>query len=337
MIETTDSRTGAAPSADVRTAIDALVGNALKAVKNIFACEHTTHSMADLKTVGAISRDEINGIVEIADPVGVVCGVTPVTNPTSTEEPSLEATTALMHHDGVSVILATGGNGMVRAAYSAGKPALGVGAGNVPACIERSAKLRRAVHDIVLSKTFDNGMICASEQAVIVDDDVHDAVVAEFRRLRAHVATPAEKKTLEEFVFGVTARGEGCSGAKLNPEVVGRSPTWIAERAGFAVPGEDLLRAERDPLSRRHAGGPPRHRRHRPRHDPAGLRGPDHRCAAAPRRAGRPADHRRCGAGAERRDGGPGRRVDAGLSARHHRRAGRRVGDGRGEGDVAAL
>ncbi|GII05342.1 aldehyde-alcohol dehydrogenase [Planobispora takensis] len=330
----TDSRAGAAPSADVRSAIDALVGNALKAlaeydsftqeqvdhivkkasvaaldrhaalaalaveetgrgvfedkaVKNIFACEHITHSMADLKTVGVIARDEIDGIVEIADPVGVVCGVTPVTNPTSTtvfkallalktrnpivfafhpsaqrcsaqaarivreaavaagapehcvqwvQEPSLEATAALMHHDGVSVILATGGNGMVRAAYSAGKPALGVGAGNVPAYIERSAKLRRAVHDIVLSKTFDNGMICASEQAVIVDDEVYDAALAEFRRLHAHVATAAEKKMLEEFVFGVSAGGEGCSGARLNPDAVGRSPVWIAERAGFAVP-----------------------------------------------------------------------------------------------------
>ncbi|GIH81492.1 aldehyde-alcohol dehydrogenase [Planobispora longispora] len=330
----TDSRTGAVPPADVRTAIDTLVGNALKAlaeydsftqeqvdhivkkasvaalgrhaelaalaveetgrgvfedkaVKNIFACEHITHSMADLKTVGVVSRDEINGIVEIADPVGVVCGVTPVTNPTSTtvfkallalktrnpivfafhpsaqrcsaeaartvrdaavaagapehcvqwvEEPSLAATSALMHHDGVSTILATGGNGMVRAAYSAGKPALGVGAGNVPAYIERGAKLRRAVHDIVLSKTFDHGMICASEQAVIIDDDVYDDVLAEFRRLHAYVATPAEKERLEEFVFGATARGRGCAEAKLNPDVVGRSPAWIAERAGFAVP-----------------------------------------------------------------------------------------------------
>ncbi|MFC4060541.1 bifunctional acetaldehyde-CoA/alcohol dehydrogenase, partial [Planomonospora corallina] len=323
-----------APPADVRTAVDALVSNALealaaydsftqeqvdhivkkasvaaldrhgalaalaveetgrgvfedKAVKNIFACEHITHSMAGLRTVGVVSRDEISGIVEIADPVGVVCGITPVTNPTSTTifkallalktrnpiifafhpaaqrcsaeaarivrdaavaagapehcvqwiaEPSLAATGALMHHDGVSTILATGGNGMVRAAYSAGKPALGVGAGNVPAYIERSAKLRRAVHDIVLSKTFDHGMICASEQAVIVDHEVYDAALAEFRRLHAHVATAEEKAKLEEFVFGTAAGGEGCSGAKLNPDVVGRSPRWIAERAGFTVP-----------------------------------------------------------------------------------------------------
>ncbi|WP_307832531.1 bifunctional acetaldehyde-CoA/alcohol dehydrogenase [Planomonospora sp. ID91781] len=332
----TDSPVRTAPTADVRIAVDALVGNALKAlteydsftqeqvdhivkkasvaaldrhgalaalaveetgrgvfedkaVKNIFACEHVTHSMADLKTVGVVSRDEISGIVEIADPVGVVCGVTPVTNPTSTTifkallalktrnpivfafhpsaqrcsaeaarivrdaaveagapehciqwitEPSLEATSALMHHEGVSTILATGGNGMVRAAYSAGKPALGVGAGNVPAYIERSAKLRRAVHDVVLSKTFDHGMICASEQAVILDHEIYDAALAEFRRLHAHVATPEEKAKLEEFVFGAAAGGEGCSGARLNPDVVGRSPQWIAAQAGFTVPGD---------------------------------------------------------------------------------------------------
>jgi acetaldehyde dehydrogenase/alcohol dehydrogenase len=155
-----------------------------KAVKNIFACEHVTNRMAELKTVGVIARDEIHGIVEIAEPVGVVAGITPVTNPTSTAifkallalktrnpiifafhpqaqrccveavkivrdaavadgapeyciqwitEPSMEATTALMHHEDVATILATGGNAMVRAAYSCGKPALGVGAGNVPA------------------------------------------------------------------------------------------------------------------------------------------------------------------------------------------------------------
>ncbi len=155
-----------------------------KAVKNIFACEHVTNSMLSLKTVGIIARDEITGITEIAEPVGVICGVTPVTNPTSTtifkaliaiktrnpivfgfhpsaqqssvaaakavydaavaagapenciqwvEKPSLEATNALMNHPGIALILATGGNAMVRAAYSCGKPALGVGAGNVPA------------------------------------------------------------------------------------------------------------------------------------------------------------------------------------------------------------
>ncbi|MEV4842005.1 bifunctional acetaldehyde-CoA/alcohol dehydrogenase [Micromonospora matsumotoense] len=248
-----------------------------KAVKNIFACEHVTHSMAKTRTVGVISRDEISGIVEIADPVGVVAGITPVTNPTSTtifkallalktrnpiifafhpaaqrcsveaartvrdaavaagapehcvqwiEEPSVEATTALMNHPGVATILATGGNAMVRAAYSAGKPALGVGAGNVPAWIEATAKITRAVNDIVLSKSFDNGMICASEQAVILDAAIHDAAIEEFRTLHAHLATPAEKEKLERLLFPA---------GKLNPDVVGRTAGWIAEAAGITV------------------------------------------------------------------------------------------------------
>ncbi|MFY1680132.1 bifunctional acetaldehyde-CoA/alcohol dehydrogenase [Micromonospora sp. WMMD730] len=248
-----------------------------KAVKNIFACEHVTHSMAKTRTVGVIARDEISGIVEIADPVGVVAGITPVTNPTSTtifkallalktrnpiifafhpaaqrcsveaartvrdaavaagapehciqwiEEPSVEATTALMHHPGVATILATGGNAMVRAAYSAGKPALGVGAGNVPAWIEATAKLKRAVNDVVLSKSFDNGMICASEQAVILDAAIHDAAIAEFRTLHAHLATPAEKEKLEALLFPA---------GKLNPDVVGRTAAWIADAAGITV------------------------------------------------------------------------------------------------------
>ncbi|GLW35869.1 bifunctional acetaldehyde-CoA/alcohol dehydrogenase [Actinoplanes regularis] len=258
-----------------------------KAVKNIFACEHVTHSMGKLRTVGVISEDEITGITEIADPVGVIAGITPVTNPTSTaifkallalktrnpivfafhpaaqrcsveaarivrdaavaagapehcvqwiEHPSVEATTALMRHPGIATILATGGNNMVQAAYSAGKPALGVGAGNVPAYIEASAKLPRAVNDIVLSKSFDNGMICASEQAAIVDDEVYDAVLGEFRGLHAHLASAEEKRLLEEFLFGATAYGTACSGAKLNADVVGKSAAWIAENAGFTVP-----------------------------------------------------------------------------------------------------
>ncbi|MEV4491574.1 bifunctional acetaldehyde-CoA/alcohol dehydrogenase [Micromonospora coxensis] len=249
-----------------------------KAVKNIFACEHVTHSMATTRTVGVISRDEINGIVEIADPVGVVAGITPVTNPTSTtifkallalktrnpivfafhpsaqrcsveaarivrdaavaagapehcvqwiEEPSVEATSALMHHPGIATILATGGNSMVRAAYSAGKPALGVGAGNVPAYVEASAKIKRAVNDIVLSKSFDNGMICASEQAAIVDDAVYDAALDEFRRLHAYLATAEDKRKLEALLFPA---------GKLNPDVVGRTADQIAERAGITVP-----------------------------------------------------------------------------------------------------
>ncbi|WP_261717409.1 bifunctional acetaldehyde-CoA/alcohol dehydrogenase [Streptomyces sp. FZ201] len=263
-----------------------------KAAKNMFACEHVTHSMGRMKTVGVIARDEIEDIVEIAEPVGVVAAVTPVTNPTSTtifkalmalktrnpvvfafhpsaqrcsaeaarivrdaavaagapehcvqwiEEPSVEATRTLMHHPGVSLILATGGNAMVKAAYSAGKPALGVGAGNVPAYVHKSAKLRRAVNDLVLSKSFDSGMICASEQAVILDEEIYDAALAEFRTLHAHLATPEEKAKLEEFLFPAgEAPGGGCE-PKVNSAAVGQSPAWIAEHAGFTVPADTSI------------------------------------------------------------------------------------------------
>ncbi|WP_328766635.1 bifunctional acetaldehyde-CoA/alcohol dehydrogenase [Streptomyces sp. NBC_00286] len=279
-----------------------------KAAKNMFACEHVTHSMGPMKTVGVIARDDIDNMIEIAEPVGVVCAVTPVTNPTSTtifkalmalktrnpvvfafhpsaqrssaeaarivceaavaagapkhcvqwiETPSIEATGALMHHPGVSLILATGGNAMVKAAYSAGKPALGVGAGNVPAYVHKSAKLRRAVNDLVLSKSFDNGMICASEQAVILDAEIYDDALTEFRTLHAHLATAEEKAKLEEFLFPTDkAAGGGCE-PKVNAAAVGQSPAWIAEQAGFSVPEDTsviLVEAERvgpdEPLTR---------------------------------------------------------------------------------------
>lgn len=278
-----------------------------KAAKNMFACEHVTHSMGRMKTVGVIARDDIDDIIEIAEPVGVVCAITPVTNPTSTtifkalmalktrnpvvfafhpaaqrcsaeaarivrdaavaagapehcvqwiERPSVEATRTLMHHPGVSLILATGGNAMVKAAYSAGKPALGVGAGNVPAYVHRSADLRRAVNDLVLSKSFDNGMICASEQAVILDDEIYDAALSEFRTLHAHLATPQEKSKLEAFLFPFDASNKGCE-PKVNAAAVGRSPAWIAEQAGFTVPADTsviLVEATRvgpdEPLTR---------------------------------------------------------------------------------------
>ncbi|MFD7406823.1 bifunctional acetaldehyde-CoA/alcohol dehydrogenase [Streptomyces sp. NPDC059866] len=278
-----------------------------KAAKNMFACEHVTHSMGHMKTVGVIARDDIEDMVEIAEPVGVVCAITPVTNPTSTtifkalmalktrnpvvfafhpsaqrcsaeaarivrdaavaagapehcvqwiEAPSVEATRTLMHHPGVSLVLATGGNAMVKAAYSAGKPALGVGAGNVPAYVHKSAKLRRAVNDLVLSKSFDNGMICASEQAVILDEEIYDAAIAEFRALHAHLATAEEKVKLERFLFPAAASNSGCE-PKVNAAAVGQSPQWIAEQAGFTVPADTsviLVEAERvgpdEPLTR---------------------------------------------------------------------------------------
>ncbi|MGW3105822.1 bifunctional acetaldehyde-CoA/alcohol dehydrogenase [Streptomyces sp. NPDC001100] len=266
-----------------------------KAAKNMFACEYVTYSMGTMKTVGVIARDDIDDMTEVAEPVGVVCAITPVTNPTSTtifkalmalktrnpvvfafhpsaqrcsaeaarvvrdaavaagapehcvqwiETPSVEATGTLMRHPGVSLILATGGNAMVKAAYSAGKPALGVGAGNVPAYVHKSAKLRRAVNDLVLSKSFDNGMICASEQAVILDDEIYDAAVAEFRTLHAHLASAEEKAKLERFLFPADnadrGAGAGCE-PKVNAAAVGQSPAWIAEQAGFTVPAETSL------------------------------------------------------------------------------------------------
>ncbi|MET0695354.1 MAG: bifunctional acetaldehyde-CoA/alcohol dehydrogenase, partial [Propionibacteriaceae bacterium] len=153
-------------------------------------------------------------------------------------EPSIAATSELIAHDGVAMILATGGNAMVKAAYSAGKPAIGVGAGNVPAYLHSAAKVRRAVHDIVVSKSFDNGMVCASEQAVILDSGIYDEAMAEFARLHTHVASTDEKRLLEEFIFGASAHGTGCDQAKLNADVVGKSAAWIAERAGFTLPAE---------------------------------------------------------------------------------------------------
>jgi acetaldehyde dehydrogenase/alcohol dehydrogenase len=267
-----------------------------KATKNLFACEHVTHSMANTKTVGVIHRDEINGITEIADPVGVIAGVTPVTNPTSTaifksllalktrnpiifgfhpgaqkssveaakvvrdaaiaagapqnciqwiEHPSIQATAELMNNPGVALVLATGGNAMVRAAYSTGKPAIGVGAGNVPAYIHHDANIKRAVNDIVLSKGFDYGVVCASEQAVIIDEDIYAKTMDEFKRMHAYVVNPDEKAKLEKFFFGVVGGTPNVAAAKLNPDVVGKSPYWLAQQAGFEVPKDtSILMAE---------------------------------------------------------------------------------------------
>ena len=279
-----------------------------KATKNLFACEYVVNNMRHLKTVGIINDDDVTGITEIADPVGVVCGITPTTNPTSTaifkaliclktrnpivfafhpsaqqcsahaarvvyeaavaagapkdciqwiEKPSMEGTSALMKHPGIATILATGGNAMVEAAYSCGKPALGVGAGNVPAYVERSANIKQAVHDIVLSKSFDNGMICASEQAAIIDAEIYDEFNKEMKTYGVYYVNKKEKAMLEEYIFGVKANSANCSGAKLNANVVGKPATWIAEQAGFSVPANTNILAaeckevgEKEPLTR---------------------------------------------------------------------------------------
>ena len=256
-----------------------------KATKNLFACEYVSNNMRHLKSVGIIKEDSVTGIVEVADPVGVICGITPVTNPTSTvifksliciktrnpiifafhpsaqkssklaaevllkaavqagapknciqwiEYPSMDATSELMKHPGVATILATGGNSMVKAAYSCGKPALGVGAGNVPAYIEKTANIKQAVNDIVMSKSFDNGMICASEQAVIIDKEIYDDVLSEFKKYGTYMASEKEKKMLEEYMFNVFKEEDKVS-AKLNPDVVGQTANWIANNAGFEV------------------------------------------------------------------------------------------------------
>ena len=279
-----------------------------KATKNLFACEYVVNNMRHLKTVGIISEDDVTGITEIADPVGVICGITPTTNPTSTaifkslialktrnpivfafhpsaqqssahaaktvydaavaagapenciqwiEKPSMEGTSALMKHPGIATILATGGNAMVEAAYSCGKPALGVGAGNVPAYVEKSANLKQAVHDIVMSKSFDNGMVCASEQAAIVDEEIYNDFVKEMLSYGVYLVNKKEKALLEEFMFGVKANSKNCSGAKLNANVVGKPAPWIAEQAGFTVPPRTNILlveckevGEKEPLTR---------------------------------------------------------------------------------------
>ena len=279
-----------------------------KATKNLFACEHVVNNMRHTKTVGIIDEDDVTGLTLIAEPVGVVCGITPTTNPTSTAifkslislktrnpiifafhpsaqessahaaqivrdaaiaagapencvqwitQPSMEATSALMNHEGIATILATGGNAMVKAAYSCGKPALGVGAGNVPAYVEKSANIRQAAHDIVMSKSFDNGMVCASEQAVIIDKEVYNEFLEEFKSYHTYFVNKKEKALLEEFCFGVKANSKNCAGAKLNPDIVGKSAVWIAEQAGFSVPEDTNILAaeckevgEKEPLTR---------------------------------------------------------------------------------------
>lgn len=251
-----------------------------KIIKNMFATEYVYHNIKYDKTVGIINENEHEGMIEIAEPVGVIAGVTPVTNPTSTtmfkalisiktrnpiifafhpsaqkcsseaarvlrdaaikagapenciqwiETPSLEATQALMNHSKISLILATGGAGMVKSAYSSGKPALGVGPGNVPCYIEKSANLHQAVNDLILSKTFDNGMICASEQAVIIDKEIYDAVKQEMIANNCYFLNEEEIAKVEKLVINE----HSCA---VNPDIVGMAASKIAEMAGVKVP-----------------------------------------------------------------------------------------------------
>ena len=255
-----------------------------KITKNIFASEYIYHSIKHNKTVGIIQDNEEEGYMEIAEPIGIIAGVTPVTNPTSTtcfksliaaktrnvivfgfhpsaqncsvktaqilleaavkagapkdcilwiDKPSVEATKTLMNHKDISLILATGGKGMVKSAYSCGKPALGVGPGNVPCYIHKDAKLKTSVNDLVMSKSFDNGMICASEQAVIVDREVSHEFEELMKKAECYFVTEEEKELLKNYMF--TKEEDGYD---LNSEVVGKDPCDIAEKAGFIIPLE---------------------------------------------------------------------------------------------------
>ena len=263
-----------------------------KVIKNHYASEYIYNAYKDVKTCGIIEKDDAFGITKIAEPIGVLAGIIPTTNPTSTvifkslislktrnpiifsfhpsahacsvmaavvirdaavaagapedciqwlDMKSMYATTALMKHPGVATILATGGNAMVSAAYSCGKPALGVGAGNVPAYVEKTCVLPRAVNDIVLSKSFDNGMICASEQAAIVDHEIYDDFMKEIKRFKVYFVNKDEKAKLEQFMFGAAAYSDNVNAAKLNPNVVGKPATWIAEQAGIKVPEDTQI------------------------------------------------------------------------------------------------
>ena len=255
-----------------------------KVIKNMFATEYIWHDIKKEKTVGVLDENEMEGYVEVAEPVGVIAGVTPTTNPTSTtlfksliavktrnpiifgfhpsaqkcsaeaarivyeaavkagapenciqwiDTPSIEATGALMNHPGVATILATGGPGMVKAAYSCGKPALGVGPGNVPCYIEKSADLHRACTDLMMSKTFDNGMICASEQSVTVIDSIYDQVKAEFQKRGCYfVKQGAEMEALRAAMF---------KNGALDHRIPGMAAAKIAELAGIEVPAKTKI------------------------------------------------------------------------------------------------
>src|SRR5687768_12494199 len=218
-----------------------------KVLKNLLGSRGIWNSIKNEKSVGIISRDEKTGVIEVATPVGVVAGIIPTTNPTSTaigkaliavkgrnaivisphprarrcigetvevmrraieraggppdlvlslSNPTIESTGALMKHKHVSIILATGGSGLVHAAYSSGKPAYGVGPGNVPVYVDRSADVANAARTIVQSQSFDNGTLCCSEQALVLDRPIADAVLAEMQRNGAHVCSAEETTKL---------------------------------------------------------------------------------------------------------------------------------------------
>jgi len=257
-----------------------------KALKNMVATEFVYNYVKDKRTVGAIREFPERGLVEVAEPIGVILSLTPITNPTSTvlfkcimaiktrnavifsphpnawgcchaavrimyetavkhgapegvfsclESHDLEDNAYLMHHSDIGLIDATGGPGVVKAAYSSGKPALGVGAGNTPVYLEKTADLNMAVVDILTSKTFDNGTICASEQTVVIDDEIYDLVLKKFTDLGAHVCNEKETKILERTVIDPAT-------GFMQPKAVGQKATDIARMVGiFVKPDTKML------------------------------------------------------------------------------------------------
>ena len=254
-----------------------------RVIKNHFASEFIYNKYKDEKTCGVLEEDDNLGTMTIAEPVGIICGIVPTTNPTSTaifkslislktrngiifsphpraknstndaaklvldaavkagapkdiigwiDQPSVELSNALMKHDGIALILATGGPGMVKAAYSSGKPAIGVGAGNVPVVIDETADIKRAVASILMSKTFDNGVVCASEQAVIVMDEVYDEVKERFASHKGHVLSKADADKVRKVLL---------IDGNLNAKIVGQPATAIAEMAGVKVPADTKI------------------------------------------------------------------------------------------------
>jgi acetaldehyde dehydrogenase/alcohol dehydrogenase len=256
-----------------------------KAIKNMVATEFVYNYIRHKRSVGVIAEFPERGLVEVAEPIGLIFSITPVTNPTATvlfkcimaiktrnavlfgphpnawrccreavrimyeaavkhgapegvftclEAPTIPDNVYLMHHKAVKLIDATGGPGAVKAAYGSGKPALGVGPGNTPVYLEKTAQLDMAVVDIITSKTFDNGTICASEQTVVIDNEIYDSVIRKFAELGAHICDARETILLGRAVINPET-------GQMQPTAVGQKATDIARAIGLRVPPETKL------------------------------------------------------------------------------------------------